>query len=356
MNETYLIIPSLNPDEKLGNTVNALVNRGFEHIIVVDDGSDEQYKKYFPDSCDKIIRLTHEHNKGKGAAMKTAFKYITDNCPDAKVIVTVDADGQHMPSDVENCANAVEPENSVAVLGCRNFDGEDVPKRSRMGNHFTSAVFKLLCGITLSDTQTGLRAFPRKLLPLLLSISGERYEYETNMLLKFKQNGVKLKEVPIETVYIEENASSHFRPIRDSLRIYRFIISFLLSSVISCVADIALFHLIKLILPESVKATVLIATVIARVFSSLINFKINKDKVFDCKNGKKTLVKYYMLAIPQMLVSAFLVTFISFILGIPEKSALTTLIKAIVDTVLFFISYRIQQTFVFSEKGEKNDK
>ena len=221
-----LIIPSLNPDEKLKKTVNSMLKAGFTHIIVVDDGSDEIHKKNFPEKSDEIIRLTHSENRGKGAALKTAFKYILENMPEIQFAVTADGDGQHTPEDTLKCALAARENKGCLILGCRDFSLKDVPKRSKFGNNTTSFVFKALCGIPVSDTQTGLRAFPRNLLPLLTEIKGDRFEYETNMLLSLKRAGVEFKEVKISTVYIEENASSHFRPIRDSLRIYRFILSF----------------------------------------------------------------------------------------------------------------------------------
>lgn len=102
------------------------------------------------------------------------------------------------------------------------------------------------------------------------------------MLLKFRQCGVKIKEVPIETVYIEENATSHFRPIQDSLRIYRFLIVYFLSSAISFVADLSVFYLAMKLLGASLgKWAELTATAIARAISSVINYNINRTKVFN---------------------------------------------------------------------------
>ena len=351
-NNIYVIIPSLNPDEKLKKTVSGMLEAGFERIIIVNDGSDKEHIDNFPHSSENITVIHRRQNHGKGAALKVAFRHILRNCPDAAGVVTVDGDGQHSPSDAAACAEALAGIGKGAVLGCRDFSGEDVPRRSRMGNHMTSWVFKVLCGMKISDTQTGLRAFPVSLLPLLLSVKGDRFEYETNMLLKFRQCGVEIREVPIETVYIEENATSHFRPIQDSLRIYRFILVYILSSAVSFIADLSVFYLVlKLLGGVLGKWAELGATAAARAISSIINYNINRTKVFNADSKSRgKLWRYYALAIPQMFVSAGLVTLISH--SLKAAPFLATVIKLIVDTVIFFVNYRIQQTWVFAEHGE----
>lgn len=352
LDNIYIIIPSLNPDNKLKKTVEGMLNTGFSHILLVDDGSDSEHKKYFPEENENITVLTHKTNLGKGAALKTAFNYILDNVPDACGVITVDGDGQHTPEDTLKCADELEKKNGAVILGCRDFSGKDVPKRSRFGNKTTSFVFKLLCGISVSDTQTGLRAFPRSVLSELIKIKGERFEYETNMLLVLSRKGISFKEVKISTVYLEENASSHFRPIRDSIRIYHFILSFFMSSAISTVIDIVLFYILSRILSDALgTATVLAATVPARAVSSFTNYIINKQKVFNSEKIENSVLKYYALAIPQMLVSALIVTILKSIFT--AGSFVSTIIKMIVDTVLFFISYRIQNCWVFTDRRKK---
>ncbi len=351
-NKIFLVIPSLNPDEKLGKTIKGMLEIGFENIIVVDDGSDSEHKLNFPTSNNVITVLTHSVNLGKGAALKTAFKYIRDNHPDAYGIVTADGDGQHTPQDVLMCADAIEDKKEI-VLGCRDFSGDDVPKKSRFGNSITSFVFKTLCGKAISDTQTGLRGFPMCLIDYLCEISGDRFEYETNMLLKCIGDNVAIKEIKIETVYIDENKSTHFRPIRDSFRIYKFLVNYIFSSLISFVADISFFYLFSRLFSALISQlsplVPIIATVCARVISSGINYYINKTKVFDNKSKvKNTLFKYYALAVPQMLVSATAVTLLSYLFT--AQSLGSSVIKIFVDTFIFFLSFRIQKLWVF--KGD----
>ena len=358
--DIWVILPSLNPSDNFDRVVDGLIGAGFSHVILVDDGSREENKAHFVRAADypQCTVLTHEVNRGKGAALKTAFAYLSENCPDAAGAVSIDGDGQHLTKDILRCVAAMADDSTI-VMGCRDFSGSDVPARSQFGNRITSAVFRLLCGIRLSDTQTGLRVFPARLFPRLLSVRGDRFDYETNMLLELTRQGVKLKEVPIETVYEDDNSESHFHPVLDSLRIYRFILLYMLSSVSGSVADLVVFYFARLLLQNGpvidgrmAEATaVLIATVIARAISSFLNFNLNNRMVFHGKgNYGLALLRYYCLAIPQLLVSAGLVALLSRLAG-TGASILTTLIKFVVDVCLFFLSFRIQQTWVFRNKS-----
>lgn len=351
-----VVIPSLNPDEKLAQTITGLQDVGFTHFVLVDDGSDSEHQQYFPAPNDHIALLRHHVNRGKGAALKTAFRFILKKCTGVAGVITVDGDGQHHPDDVAACARALMESEDEVILGCRDFSGKDVPARSRFGNQTTSRVFRLLCGMRISDTQTGLRGFPVSVLPLLLEVRGDRFEYETNMLLRLKQNRIPIKEVKIRTLYIEENKSSHFKPIRDSLRIYGFLLGFLCSSLFSCVVDIAAFYLLRrLFAPHLGNWTILCATLLARLISTLINFQINRKRVFaSSQRAGKTIVKYYTLAVPQMLISAGAVYLLSSLIG--GSSGIDTLIKAVVDTILFFVSYRIQQNWVFAAPAKQKEE
>ena len=360
-NKICILIPSLNPDEKLMQTIQGLKDIGFKNFVIVDDGSDTAHQKNFPvtDKENNFIVLRHSYNKGKGAAIKTAFKFILKYSNTIEGVITVDGDGQHAPEDVKNCAEALLREGDKIILGCRDFTLPQVPPRSRFGNKTTSLVFRTLCGLKISDTQTGLRGFPTKHLPFLLKVKGERFEYETNMLLKFKQAGIELYEVTINTIYEEPGEhKSHFKTVRDSIRVYSFILGFWLSSTASAIIDLLLFYLLNKFCDGIFGGlSVLISTVIARAVSSFTNFSINRSQVFDFDgNGKKALLRYYALAIPQMLVSAGLVSVLSMIFS--NNPEIKTVFKLIVDVVLFFISYRIQQTWVFSTavKKEKTEE
>jgi putative flippase GtrA len=240
------------------------------------------------------------------------------------------------------------------ALGTRDFNEEQVPFKSRYGNNITKFAFRALCGIKISDTQTGLRAIPERYLGDLCQVDGNRYEYETNMLLEMKRLGASWVEQKIETVYIEENQTSHFRPVIDSIRIYSLILKFVCSSCISTVVDLLLFYLLKKFLsPVLPILPVLIPTAIARAVSSVTNFTINRKAVF--KSGEsvaRTCLKYYALAIPVMLISAGSVRLLSDTLGVGAP-ALATLLKMVVDTLLYFINFRVQREWVFARRKTK---
>lgn len=345
-----VIIPSLNPDEKLICVVDSLREAGFDDIILVNDGSDENHMEPFEhvSAYSECTILTHEVNKGKGRGLKTAFEYCIKNRPDIDGVVTVDGDNQHKAADILKCCEKMEECKDKVVLGVRNFSGKDVPFKSRFGNNMTSFVFKFACGLNISDTQTGLRAIPRQYLELFDNVKGERFEYETNMLLEFKQSHIDFVEVPIETVYIEENASTHFNPIKDSLKIYGVIFKFLFSSIASSVIDLAMFAIISALLfgklDESMR--IFTATLGARIISSLFNYTFNRKAVFNSKSGvKSSIVRYYILCACQLCVSYGLVYLVTSVLSLGQ--VLTVVAKAIIDTILFVISFQIQRRWVF---------
>ena len=283
LSKISVVLPSLDPDEKLTAVIDGLLSHGFSHIILVNDGSKQENLQYFTDA--EITLLHHEVNRGKGAALKTAFAWCLQNRPDALGVVTVDGDNQHHPEDTRACCEHMLQTRRI-TLGCRDFSLPQVPPRSRFGNRTTSLVFKLFCGITLSDTQTGLRAFPRDTLDFLCQVSGDRFEYETNMLLAMKTHRIPFDEVKIRTVYIEENKSSHFHWLKDSWRIYKLILAhffrYTLSSLLSSAVDLGFFNLFTRLFSVSLTGMALdvAATGLARLISSLFNFFVNKRWCF----------------------------------------------------------------------------
>ena len=354
-----VVLPSLDPDEKLTAVIDGLLEYGFSHIILVNDGSKPENLHFFTDAAQahpEIQLLNHEVNRGKGAALKTAFSWFLKNRPDGLGVVTVDGDNQHHPADTRACCEHML-ETGHITLGCRDFSLPQVPARSRFGNRTTSFVFRLFCGIRLSDTQTGLRAFPRDTLEFLCGVAGDRFEYETNMLLEMKTAGLPFDEVKIRTVYIEENKSSHFNPLKDSWRIYKLILAhffrYTLSSIASAVLDIGLFSLFTMLFSSNLTGLALdaAATGLARLLSSLFNFFLNKKLVF--RSGVATgtaIFRYYALAVPMMLAQALLTDGFTALLKLKQGSLLHTRVYALVMTALYFVSYSIQQRWVFANK------
>ena len=363
LSQISVVLPSLDPDEKLIRVVDGLLEYGFSDIILVNDGSKPENLHYFLDLAaqhPQITLLHHEVNKGKGAALKNAFRYFLENRPEGFGVVTVDGDDQHHPADTRACCEHML-ETGNCVLGCRDFSQPDVPPRSRFGNRTTSLVFKLFVGMTISDTQTGLRALPRSAVEQLVEVYGDRFEYETNMLLAFKTKAMDFDEVKIRTVYIEENKSSHFRVIHDSWRIYKLILAhffrYTLSSLASAVVDTAAYSALSALLRGLLQGFALTAAagVGARVISSLLNFFLNKKLVFQTNvDTKQAILRYYMLALPQMAAQVLLTQGVYTLFSISDSAAfLRTLIYAVVMTALYFLSYMIQQRWVFAPQKSK---
>jgi len=363
LDNVCVILPSLDPDEKLLAVIDGLLEYGFTDIILINDGSKEKNLHYFETAAihPEVTLLHHEVNKGKGAALKTAFNYVLSNRPNAEGVVTVDGDNQHHPEDTRACTENMLQTGHL-TLGVRDFSQPDVPKRSRSGNRITCTVFKIFVGMTISDTQTGLRAIPRKDLKLLAEIAGDRFEYETNMLLAMKTHHIPFDEIKIRTVYIEENKSSHFRAVRDSWRIYKLILGhffkFTLSSFLSSIVDEGLFLLLSWALHGVLNGFALdtVSVVTARVISSILNFYMNMKLVFHSREKTgRAFFKYFALAVPQLAAQLLLTHAVTLLFGIGEhETLLRGLVYAGVMVVLFFASFTIQQRWVFAAKNRKD--
>lgn len=343
-----VLIPSFQPNHTLIDLVHEFSQHNVR-IVVVDDGGQSAYAPFFNALPQHVIVLNHAMNEGKGAALKTGFKYIKEHFShEHGVVVTVDGDGQHKVSDALAVAQHALTLSSSIVLGVRDFSQEDVPFKSRFGNKLTRFITQFLIGYPISDTQTGLRAFTMDTLDFCLSIEQNRYEYEMSMLLGTKKFKIKLHEHPIATVYIENNAASHFNPFTDSLKIYVQIGKFALSSILSSVLDISIFAFVYASLKEDLLFRVIVATILARIVSSLFNYFVNKHVVFNAKeSGSRSFFFYYGLVILVMLSSALLVYVFDVLIPISP-----VIIKVVVDGGLFFLSFNIQKKVIF--KGSRS--
>lgn len=351
-----ILIPSLEPDERLPAYIRDLKEAGFGHIVVVDDGSGEAYQPLFAETegvADTTV-LHHGVNQGKGVALKTGYRYIMENLPEVTGVITADADGQHTVKDCIRLAEALREGKRALYLGSRDFTREDIPPKSRTGNRITSAVFKALYGQYLPDTQTGLRAFRREELPFMAEVEGKRYEYEMKVLIACSRAGIPMIPVTIETIYENNNEGSHFHPLRDSWRIYKVILGsffrFTAASLTSVAADQGVFNLMNLAVFGNGAAKdpklILASTVIARVVSATVNFLLNRNMVFkDRGNAGKAFARYAALSVCLMLMSAAG----TWLLGMTGMSS--TVAKMITDTLLYFVSYRVQSRWVF--RGEE---
>lgn len=224
---SVVIIPALNPGPELPAYARELLAVGVPRLVVVNDGSGLEYEHIFAEleAIPNITVLYHEHNCGKGRALKTAMRHVLIHYPLVDGVVTVDADGQHAAVDVCRVAAVLSEGGRQLVLGCRNFSLPQVPFRSRLGNRATSLMFYLLYGRYLPDTQTGLRGLPMGLLPQLLRVQGERFEYEMRVLVELLQPGIQFHQITIETRYFDGNKGSHFSTLNDALKVGRALLA-----------------------------------------------------------------------------------------------------------------------------------
>ena len=353
--QVVMLIPSLEPDQRLPVYVAALMEKGFGRIVIVDDGSSEAYQKIFTqlEEMDGCTVLHHKVNRGKGAALKTGYAHIRQAMPDAVGVITADADGQHAVDDCWRLACSLAEGEDALYLGSRDFNLPNVPPKSRFGNKTTSTVFKLLYGQWLPDTQTGLRAFPASRLPFMMEVEGDRFEYEMNVLIACARAGMPMKPVTIETIYENANAGTHFHPLRDSYRIYKVILGsfivFMGASIISFLIDQGVFAIMEnLVFAGLADGREFLSGVVARMISAPCNFLMNKNFVFKAKGSKKAFFRYVILAAGILLISAAGVELLMDLLHFAP--ALASLVKLVVDTVLYLVSYRVQNSWVFQEE------
>ena len=353
-----VIIPTFEPDERFLHILSELVMQNIGPLIVVDDGSGMGYKDFFRKA--EIIYhttvLVHEVNKGKGRALKDAFQYCLENWPNMVGCITADSDGQHTSRSIMECRRALLDNPSSLVLGVRNFlaEGkEQIPAKSMFGNRLTCRVLHRLYGIHITDTQTGLRAIPAEFMRYLLHIKGERFEFETQMLIETKREGISICEVPIEIIYdSKDNHSTHFRPIVDSIRIYKLFGAefgkFMLSGFSSAIVDLTLFGLFCRLLRSGMQAQggyyIMLATISARLISAVYNYSVNYFLVFKSrKKHIKSILKYVFVAVVQMICSGVFTEL--FFRLLPVQTELAA--KVPIDAILFLFSYIIQRRLVY---------
>lgn len=337
-----ILIPAYEPKDKLITLIDDIQKITDTPIIVVNDGSGEEYKKIFDQVEKKGVKvLNHEKNKGKGEAIKTGIKYLIE-IGEEEGVVSADCDGQHSPKDIVKVIEELKKSKNDLVLGVRNFSQKGIPFRSKFGNIISKITFLAMTGNKVTDTQTGLRGYSKNIFEWLISIDGSRYEYEFNVLLGIKEKGLTYSEVPIETIYEDKNAVSHFRPIRDSILIYKPVCKFVISSVLAMVIDIILLLVFQNIFNE-----LLIAVILSRAISSIINFICNKNFVFENKekgNLFKLLIKYYALVVVILVLNYLILNFLYEILGINLLIS-----KIITEVILYSFSFIIQRRVVFKK-------
>lgn len=343
----YVLIPAYQPDARLPRLILELHRADpSTKIVVVDDGSGQKFSDIFEASATAGAHvISYELNRGKGYALREGFTWIRDVAGDLQeCVVTADADGQHTLNDIFRVGRTCT-DTGKSVLGVREFVGH-VPARSRIGNTATSALFWLATGWKLKDTQTGLRAFPVALLPELLEVQGDRYEYELRVLLHLAKFRHPVTQIPIETIYEAGNPTSHFRPLQDSARIWAPLLKFAASSGIATVID----YVLVLVL-NAFTGALFFPVIAARLASASVNFAMNR-RVFEATGVplRRSALRYAALAIAVVAGSYTMLAVLTGI-GMPLWIA-----KIIADTTMYLVSYSAQSRYVFAPAQEQSAK
>lgn len=365
MKETYVVIPAFEPEPELCAYIDELLTVIRAKIIVVDDGSGGAYKEIFEriGTKENCTVLYHVRNRGKGAALKTGFIYVKNREGKECRVLCADCDGQHLAADGLRLLKKAEECPQALILGIRNFSKEDVPWKSRFGNRVSSVLLWFFSGIYLEDTQTGFRAFDGRHLELMTAVEGERFEYEMRVLIICRERGIPFVTERIETVYVNQNEGTHFRPVKDSIQVTAVLFDrpgkFLFSSAGCALMDLALFHIFertrffRLFLEEGFQQ-IAAATWTARVISASVNYMWNRKWVFR-KTGaaagmKESACRYLALCAAIAVLSAMSVFQLSELTGMEPAAA-----KILCDGCLFFLSYLVQKKWVFRNR-RKDEK
>ena len=338
------VIPAYNPDENLLHVVDTMIAKNKYKIFIIDDGSrtDTQYifDAMKENGRDKYVTvLRHAVNMGKGAALKTVFNYILVTCPDLKGVVTLDSDGQHSVDDCLAILNELKKYENALVLGYRTFNKE-IPLKSYIGNNISKFIYRIILGKSFKDTQTGLRGLSRSFMEICLSIKSNRFEFETEQLALSVNHSIDIIEIPIQTIYIENNKATSFRPLVDSFRIYFVLFRYGLSSIITALADFLVF-----MIALSFGVKVFMANMLARTVSIGVQF---------------TLLDKYVFYTNAKIINFILFASYVYVMGIISASTQIAFIKdfhmhilsakMIVEGILFFVNFSFLRLYIFKKK------
>jgi glycosyltransferase involved in cell wall biosynthesis len=345
-----IIIPAYQPTHQLINLIEELTIDPEQKIIIVDDGSTSEYQKYFDEVANlsnTVEILRHAVNLGKGQALKTGFNhFLVHYAKDSPGVVTADADGQHVKDDILRVSQALQTHPQALYLGSRVLNGQ-IPFRRLFGNKLTIQVFKLVTGLALKDTQTGLRGIPTSFLPELLHSTETGYDFELDMLIRIARKGYRFYEIPIQTIYMANNQGSHFNYFRDSFKIYFVFLRFSILSLATAAIDYIVFALAFLYFHN-----LLLGIVLARLVAGIFQFTVGKFWVF--KSSNKLIgeaVKYVVLVIGLMLLSYGLITPMVIYLKLSPYIS-----KVIAEGSIFLLSFAAQNLFVYAGPSVQNEK
>ena len=330
-----LLIPAYQPPQSFSQYARE-ISGSVDKLVVVNDGSGEEYEPIFSEikALGNVDYITYGKNKGKGYALKYAMKHIAAEADDEDIIVTADCDGQHKCEDVRKIFDIVAEHKNSLILGSRNFNERNVPKRSSFGNTFTRRLYRILYGIKLYDTQTGLRGFTVNLAKRYLVVKGNRFEYEMNVLIESQRQGIEMLQVPIQTVYAEkkEERVSHFDTVKDSLRIFGTVALGVektpIRTFIAWVIGTVSFGIMCRIWLESVSVVnTLIAFALSAVITAFVNFCFKIPSISQLKAVK---IRNLLIGLAKLVLCLGLLLLFGNAIGLP-----LIWVKAVSDIVVY---------------------
>lgn len=211
-----VIVPTYNNAKTLKKVLGRVLEQTSD-IIIVNDGSTDNTAVILVDYSElTLIQL--DKNKGKGNALRLGFKKALDLGFD--FAISIDSDGQHFPEDIPVFLNSLQEseDKKILLIGSRNMEHESVPKKSSFGNKFSNFWLWVTTGKTLADTQSGFRLYPIRAMETI-KLRTNKFEFEIEAMVKSSWEGITLKNVPIRVLYDESERVSHYRPLKDFLRI-----------------------------------------------------------------------------------------------------------------------------------------
>ncbi len=338
------IIPAFNPDNKLNEVIEEIRKKSTYKIFIIDDGSSAASQEIFnsiEDIDDKNIYLIkHAVNLGKGAALKTIFNYILVNFPEIEGVVTLDSDGQHSTDDCLRVLDELENNGDAFVLGHRTFS-KDIPLKSYIGNNISKFIYKIILGRDFKDTQTGLRGLSKSFMKQCLTIKSNRFEFETEQLALAVNSNIKILEIPIQTIYIENNKASSFRPLVDSFKIYFVLFRYGLSSIITAIVDFIVF-----IIALSFGVNVFMANMLARTVSIGVQFTLLDKFVFYTKGKLTNFILFALYVYIMGTISAY-----AQISAVDILKVSPILAKITIEGILFFVNFAFLRLYIFTKKS-----
>jgi hypothetical protein len=341
-NEYAFIIPTFNPNKNFIELIKNLSLNCNEKIFIIDDGSTKNkdlFEKIIENKYKNVFLLRHAVNLGKGAALKMVFNHILVNFPNIKGCVTLDSDGQHCIKDCINLMNKLKEEKYDLILGYRKFS-KNIPLKSYIGNNISRFIYKLVLGRNFKDTQTGLRAISKEFMKKCLSIKSNRFEFETEQLAIASFNNLKVLEVSIDTIYIENNSNTSFRPLIDSLKIYFILFRYMISSIFTSLVDFIVFSI-----SIYFNFNIISSNIIARTFSIFVQFFLLNRYVFNTSSK----LKFFILFVLYVYVMGFVSSLIQlYLLEMFYFSVIST--KIFVEIILFFINFAFLKVYIFNKK------